>query len=106
MPVTPSEVAAATVAAVAAGADAVHVHPKDVSGADSLDAAAVAAVVEAVREASPATPLGITTGAWAAGSPAERIAAIDRWEVLPDFVSINWHEAGAADLAVQLLSAV
>jgi uncharacterized protein (DUF849 family) len=82
----------------------VHVHPKDVAGADTLQALAVAAVVQAVRRASPATPLGVMTGAWAAASPGERLQAVRRWQVLPDFASVNWHEAGAADLAVELLA--
>jgi uncharacterized protein (DUF849 family) len=103
LPVTPAELGAAAAAAVAAGAGALHVHPKDGSGADTLDAAAVAATVAAVRGAAPGTPVGVTTGAWAAVDPAARRAAVRGWAVLPDFASVNWHEAGSAELAADLL---
>ncbi len=103
LPITPAELANAAAAAVAAGADAVHVHPKDGNGADTLDPATVAAVVRAVQAATPGTPVGVTTGAWAAAGPAERLAAVRSWQVLPDFASVNWHETGAADLATELL---
>lgn len=83
--------------AVAAGATSLHVHPKDARGRDSLGADAVAAVVEAVRTACPGVPLGITTGAWALPDPGRRVAAIRAWSesALPDFASVNAHEAGA-----------
>ena len=103
LPVTPTELAAAAAAAVAAGAGALHVHPKDGSGADTLDAAAVAAAVTAVRAAAPGTPVGVTTGAWAAADPAARRAAVRGWTVLPDFASVNWHEPGSTELAADLL---
>ncbi len=56
-----------------------------------------------MREATPGTPVGVTTGAWAARGPADRLAAIRRWRVLPDFACVNWHEPGAADLAEELI---
>ena len=103
LPVTPVELGAAAAAAVAAGAAALHVHPKDGSGADTLDAEAVAATLTAVRDAAPGTPVGVTTGAWAAVDQAARRAAVRGWAVLPDFASVNWHEAGSAELATELL---
>jgi uncharacterized protein (DUF849 family) len=103
LPVSPAELGVASAAAVAAGAGALHVHPKDLVGADTLDAGVVAAVVEAVRTATPGTPVGVTTGAWASGSPAERLAVVRAWRVLPDFASVNWHEPGATELAAELL---
>ncbi|MDQ6773271.1 MAG: 3-keto-5-aminohexanoate cleavage protein [Candidatus Dormibacteraeota bacterium] len=104
LPVTPAHLASDTLACVAAGAAAVHFHPKDAAGADTLDGATVAKVVEAVRAASPQTPLGLTTGAWAAAGPNERLTAVRGWPVLPDFASVNWHEAGATDIAELLLA--
>lgn len=101
LPVTPAEIAAAAAGAVAAGAGAVHVHPKDASGADTLDPAAVAEVLDAVRAAVPGTPVGVTTGAWAS---ADRAAAVRGWTVLPDFASVNWHEPGSVPLAEDLLA--
>jgi len=103
LPVSAGQLAAATVSALAAGADAVHVHPKDSRGHDTLDAITVASVLEAVRVAAPGTPVGVTTGAWAAAGPAQRLAAVRGWQVLPDFASVNWHEPGAHELATELM---
>jgi uncharacterized protein (DUF849 family) len=103
LPVTPEDVAADAAEAVTAGAGALHVHPKDPTGADTLDAAAVAAVLTAVRSRVPGIPVGVTTGAWAVPDPAARAAAVESWPVLPDFASVNWHEPGAAAVAAALL---
>jgi uncharacterized protein (DUF849 family) len=48
-------------------------------------------------------PFGISTGAWIISDPVSRLAAIEEWSVLPDFVSINFDEEGAAELASFLL---
>src|SRR5580658_3439472 len=48
LPVTPAELAAEAAAAVAAGAEAVHLHPRSGSGAESLLDADVGAAVAAV----------------------------------------------------------
>ena len=103
LPVTPAAIAADAARAVRAGADALHVHAKDDHGADTLDPVSVAAVLDAVREAAPGTPVGITTGAWAMPDPRHRVAVISEWTVLPDFASVNWHEPGAQDVAEALL---
>jgi uncharacterized protein (DUF849 family) len=103
LPVTPAEVARDAVRVVAAGAAAVHVHPKDDDGADSLDARRVGATVSAVRAAVPGLPVGVTTGAWALPDGDERLAAVRSWTVLPDFASVNWHEDGAEAIAGALL---
>ncbi|MCG5431080.1 3-keto-5-aminohexanoate cleavage protein [Mycobacterium sp. MYCO198283] len=104
LPVTPAQLAAAAVAVHRAGALAVHLHPKDGDGRDSLRPEVVGAAVTAVREALPGLPLGVTTGIWAAGDPQERMRLVEAWEVLPDFASVNWHEPGAEALARHLLS--
>lgn len=101
IPLTPVRVAAAVRDAVAAGAQDVHLHPRATDGAESLDAGAVADVVEAVRSAAPGVPVGVTTGEWI-GSVESRIKAIQRWEVLPDHASVNWHEVGADAVAEAL----
>lgn len=94
---------AAAVALV--GADAVHLHVKDDSGADILDAGPLAKVLAAVRAAVPGMPVGVTTGAWAQPDVQVRVAAVRSWTVLPDFASVNWHEDGADDVAAVLLDA-
>ena len=102
-PVTPAAIAADAATAVAAGADALHIHPKDAAGHDTLGPDAVAAVLEAVRAAVPGVPVGLTTGAQAAPGPAERIDLVRGWAVRPDFASVNWHEPGSPELAEVLL---
>jgi uncharacterized protein (DUF849 family) len=103
LPCAPEDVARDAAAVVAAGAGALHLHPKDAAGADSLHPADVAAVVSAARAAVPGVPVGVTTGAWVLPDPDERIAAVRAWTVLPDFASVNWHEDGADDVAAALL---
>ena len=107
VPQTPAELAADASAAAAAGAGAVHVHPRDPSGAETLDADCVLAAVAAVRAAAPATPVGVTTGLWVAGGdPARRMSLVAGWGGAhrPDFASVNLSEPGADELAALLAS--
>jgi uncharacterized protein (DUF849 family) len=102
VPQTPAELAADAAAAVRAGAGAIHLHPRDAVGAETLDPSAVLAAVDAVRAAVPGTPIGVTTGVWAAGGdPDRRMALVSQWTgtVQPDFASVNWSEPGADELA-------
>ncbi|MEE3920164.1 3-keto-5-aminohexanoate cleavage protein [Micromonospora sp. BRA006-A] len=85
-----------------AGVVAVHVHPRDDDGTESLDPAVIAAAVTAIRDARPGLPVGVSTGAWIVPDPAERAAAVRAWTVLPDFASVNAHEPGAAGVAAAL----
>jgi uncharacterized protein (DUF849 family) len=103
VPLTPADLAAAVREAVIAGAEDVHLHPKDEDGADSLDPRLVAAAVRAVREAAPGIEVGVTTGAWAEPDPRRRAALVQSWKVLPDHASVNWHEEGAELVADALL---
>lgn len=104
LPITPADLAAEVVRVMAAGAGAVHLHPKNKTGADTLSADEVAAVVTAVRAVAADLPLGVTTGAWAVPDPDERVRTIETWSVLPDFASVNWHEPGAEEVAAALLA--
>lgn len=103
LPVTPAQLAAEVRRVVAAGAGAVHLHVKDAGGVDTLAGEPLAAVLRAVKAGAPAVAVGVTTGAWAMPDPAERVAAVRGWSVLPDFASVNWHESGAEDVAGALL---
>lgn len=96
-------VAADAARAVAAGAQEVHVHPKDAAGRDSVAAGDVARWVWAIRAAHPGVPVGVTTGDWAEPDVERRLAAIESWTELPDHASVNWHEAGADEVAALLL---
>jgi uncharacterized protein (DUF849 family) len=106
VPQTPAELAADAAAVIAAGAGAVHLHPRDASGAETLEADSVLAAVAAVRAAISA-PVGVTTGLWAAGGdPARRMSLVARWDGAdrPDFASVNLSEPGADELAALLAS--
>ena len=85
-----------------AGATSVHVHPRE-PRRESMAATAVARTVNAIRDAAPGLPIGVTTGAWLVEDPRDRVRLIEHWDVLPDFASVNWHEEGAEDVAAALL---
>ncbi|HEY8258808.1 MAG TPA: 3-keto-5-aminohexanoate cleavage protein [Gemmatimonadales bacterium] len=101
IPVSAIQLAAATVEAAAAGAGAVHFHVRDGDGRETLAAAWVARAVAEVRKHG--VPCGVSTGAWIIPDPRQRLAAVHEWTVLPDFVSINFDEEGAAELASHFL---
>jgi uncharacterized protein (DUF849 family) len=96
VPLTPTHQATEARAAVAAGAGSVHVHVRDKYGNESLASEDVAETIDAIREACPGTPIGISTGAWIVPDLPRRLALIRSWTVAPDFVSVNLHEAGAS----------
>lgn len=101
VPVTADQISAESIAAVRAGAEAIHVHPKNSDGTDSLAADRVEAAVRAARAAG--VPVGVTTGAWSTPDPTSRLKAIASWTTLPDFASVNWHEQGAYEVARVLI---
>jgi uncharacterized protein (DUF849 family) len=101
IPVSPSQLAAATVQSAKAGAGAVHFHIRGADGRESLAAHDVDHAVTEVRRVG--VPFGISTGAWIISDPARRLAAIREWTTLPDFVSINFDEDGAAELGAFFL---
>lgn len=101
-PTTPVELAEDAVAVVAAGAEALHIHPRDVDGRESIAPDDVAATLDAVRAVTD-VPVGITTGAWVVPDVGALHDAIRRWTVLPDFASVNIHETDAINTAELLL---
>lgn len=99
VPVTAEELAADARLVADAGAVAVHVHPRSRAGSETLDAGPTGEVVTAIREACPGLPIGLTTGLWiAGGDPTARLRALERWDELPDFVSVNLSEPGWVDV--------
>ena len=110
VPVTPAQLAGAAAGAVAAGAEAVHLHPRGRDGSESLRAADVGAAVAAVRTACPATPVGVTTALWVTGSSLTRRDDLMAWDELdpeqrPDFASVNVGEDGWQELTAILADA-
>ena len=104
LPITPAEIAADARLAWAAGAEALHIHPRGAMGEESLDAADIATTLQAVRAAVPDMPVGVATGAWIEPDPARRVAAIERWQVLPDYASVNLCEEGAPGVMAVLIA--
>lgn len=97
-PSTPQQIAIEARDAIAAGAFAVHVHPRDAAGRESLASGDVAAVVDAVPN------VGLTTAAWIEPDPGKRLALIKGWTRVPAFASVNMDEDGAVAVAELLLS--
>lgn len=105
LPLTPAQMAEAAYQSVAAGAESLHLHIRDATGRESLAASGIAATLRAVRAAAPGIAVGISTGLWISGHHARRMQLLSAWTVLPDYVSINFYEDGALDLAGRLLDA-
>jgi uncharacterized protein (DUF849 family) len=104
IPVAPAQYATEARASVASGADSIHVHVRDEHGNESLAPDDVAQTINAIREACPGVPVGISTGAWIVPDLDRRLALIRSWNVLPDFASVNFHEAGAAEVTRLLVA--
>lgn len=106
VPLTPAELAAEARAAQLAGAQALHLHPRDEAGQQTLAAADVLAAVAAVRAAT-GLPVGVTTGIWTVDGDAERrMSLVAHWSgpARPDYASINVNEPGTGPLADLLTS--
>jgi uncharacterized protein (DUF849 family) len=103
LPVSAQELARDAAACVTAGAQAIHLHPRDADGAERLDARVVDAVVTAVRDAC-GVPVGVSTGAWIEPDLARRLELLAGWSA-PDYASVNLSEEGAAEVMLTLLDA-
>jgi uncharacterized protein (DUF849 family) len=103
VPVTAQQLADDAVACVAAGARAIHLHPRDADGRERLDVAIVDAVVTAVRDAC-GVSVGVSTGAWIEPDVDRRIALVSAWSA-PDYASVNVCEPGSARIMEALLAA-
>ncbi|MBV8431764.1 MAG: 3-keto-5-aminohexanoate cleavage protein [Solirubrobacterales bacterium] len=94
VPQSPGELAADALAVRRAGAFAVHVHPRDAAGAQTLRARECDAAVAAIRKAVPGLPVGLSTAEAIDPDPFARAAALGSWRERPDFVSVNLAELG------------
>jgi uncharacterized protein (DUF849 family) len=94
VPQSPAELATDALAVRRAGAFAVHVHPRDASGAQTLSARECDAAVAAIRKAVPGLPVGLSTAEAIDPDPFVRAAAVEGWGERPDFVSVNLAELG------------
>lgn len=103
LPVTSRQMALDAAECRGVGAEAVHLHPRDALGRESLGADALAATLREVRRMAPLLPVGVSTGEWILEDLKERTDAIRTWSELPDFASVNFAEHGAAVVAQILL---
>jgi len=101
LPVTGEAMAADAVACVAAGAGAIHLHPRDADGRETLAGDVVDETVRRVRAAC-GVPVGVATGAWVEPDPERRAALVRTWTA-PDFASVNLSEPGAEGVMRALL---
>jgi uncharacterized protein (DUF849 family) len=105
VPLTPAQLATDAVAVRTAGAFAVHLHPRDAAGRQTMEATACDAAVSAIRAAAPGLPVGLSSAEMIDPDPFARAAAITAWRQRPDFVSVNISELGWAGIARAALHA-
>ncbi len=98
LPRTPEELARDAKAAVEAGAETLHVHPRDGTGRESVQPEDCAAALDAIRASVPGIPVGLSTGWWIPPGGRARQAQIAAWRVLPDYVSVNLIEEDAPEI--------
>jgi uncharacterized protein (DUF849 family) len=101
LPVRLPDLVADATACARLGAGAMHLHPRDGDGRESLDAAVVDATVRRVRAAC-GVPVGVATGAWVEPDSARRAELVRDWTE-PDFASVNLSEPGAVEVMRALL---
>ncbi|MFC0407470.1 3-keto-5-aminohexanoate cleavage protein [Roseomonas elaeocarpi] len=98
LPLAPEALAREAAACAAAGAVALHLHPRDAEGRETLRPDLVGAAVAAVRAAS-ALPVSVSTGEWILRDDPARRAAVAGWgrleDGVPDVASVNLEEADA-----------
>lgn len=103
IPIRPEQLASDATECAAAGAQAIHLHPRDPDGRESLEPEVVDDVVSRVAAAC-GLPVGVATGAWIEPDPDRRAALVAAWNA-PAFASVNLHEDGAAGVMRALLDA-
>jgi uncharacterized protein (DUF849 family) len=105
VPQSADELAADAVAVRTAGAFAVHVHPRDALGVQTMDPVLCEDAVAAIRAAAPGLPIGLSTSESIDPDPFARAAAVSSWRGGPDFVSVNLSELGWAGVVRAALHA-
>jgi uncharacterized protein (DUF849 family) len=98
VPTSASELARDAVAVRTAGAEEIHIHVRAADGAETLEPAAVAKTMQALRRAVPGMPIGVGTGAWIEPGGAQRHHHIRNWTEKPDYASVNLGEADAPEV--------
>lgn len=103
LPCSADQLARDAAACVAAGASAIHLHPRDAAGLETLDPLTIFAVCRQVKEAA-RVPVGVSTGAWIEPDLEKRLALVRSWYG-PDYASVNCSEDGAVMIMQALIAA-
>ena len=103
IPVTDSEILNDIKSSLKAGADAIHFHVRDKEGNESLFTEDLNRIFSLLRKELPYAKLGISTGEWILPDSKKRIEVIKSWEMLPDFVSVNFDEEAAEEISEILI---
>jgi uncharacterized protein (DUF849 family) len=101
VPITPDELGRDAAACAEEGAGAIHMHPRDTEGRETLEPQLIEAAVLAVKDAV-AIPVGVSTGAWIEPDFDRRLRLISEWRA-PDYASVNVSEPGFRDVMRTLL---
>lgn len=102
LPLMPEELAREARVAIEVGAGALHIHPRNRQGAQSLAPQVIGEALQAVRKSCPGIPVGVSTGLWIESTVERRLESVRAWRMLPDFASVNFSEPGAAELCALL----
>jgi uncharacterized protein (DUF849 family) len=102
LPLTPDAMARDSASCIAAGAAEIHLHTRGPDLRESLAPTAMDATLLAVRRRCPGALIGVSTGAWIEPSERDTIAAIDAWNELPDYASVNLEEPAAPAVIARL----
>ena len=81
-----------------AGAQQLHVHPRDDEGQETFDPAIIADTLTVLRRSLPGMPVGLSTREGILGDPVSRAEVFASWTVLPDYVSVNLSESDAPEV--------
>ena len=103
VPCTADELARDALDVIKAGADELHLHPRDADGVETLEASHVALALAAIRQAVPAVAVGLSTHWAIPPGGVARQRKISAWTALPDYVSVNLAEDDAPQVVALAL---
>ncbi|MFT9847775.1 3-keto-5-aminohexanoate cleavage protein [Aneurinibacillus sp. REN35] len=98
VPITPQQLAMDAYECLALGAQAIHVHAREIDESETLAAQKCAEVIRVIRKTCGNIPLGLTTSLTAEPDPDKRLYLVRQWNVIPDFVSVNFNEPKSIEL--------
>src|SRR5690606_6573952 len=94
VPKSTEAIVESAVLSIEKGAESIHFHSRDDNGNETLKGKYVDIQIENLRTRLKNIPIGISTGEWIEPNLNKKLEQIDSWQNLPDYVSINYDEAG------------